>query len=81
MVSDILTAANNAAPDQALVSKNGVSFRPPVTEFSCGTSAVAVPARGTPGHARPGKVKIKARTSDNSGRVRAVAPLVLMCSP
>src|SRR5439155_7924006 len=23
----------------------------------------------------------KARTSDNSGRVRAVAPLVLMCSP
>jgi len=81
MVSGILTAASNAGPDQAHVRKNGVSFRPPVNEFSCGTSTVSVPARRLPGHARPGKVRFTVRTSDDSGRVHAVAPLVLICRP
>jgi len=81
VASAILAAAKQAAPDQAHISGSGVSFGPPVTEFSCGSSTFKVPLKGTAGHARPGVIKVRARTSDNSGRVRSVAALTFACNP
>jgi hypothetical protein len=81
VVSGVLAAAQRAAPDQANISGSSVSFGPPVTDFTCGSSTFRVPLRGTSGRAKPGIVKIKARTSDNTGRVRAVGSLTLVCNP
>jgi hypothetical protein len=58
-----------------------LNYSPPLTAFACGKGTVKVPLRGAAGRARPGKVRIKARTSDNSGRIRANAPLTLICAP
>jgi len=86
--SDVNAAVLGAAKDlgtgagsTAHVSGNTVSYSPPITTFSCGSSTVRVPLRGTAGHARPGKVKIRAKSSDNSGRIKAVGALNLICNP
>jgi hypothetical protein len=65
----------------ANVSGNAVSYSPPITTFECGRGQIQIPLRGTTGHARPGKVRIRARSSDNSGRVRATGTLTLICNP
>jgi hypothetical protein len=79
--SGVLAAAKGLAPEQSRLSGNAVSFGPPITDFQCGSNTVRIPLRGRPGRARPGKVAIRARTSDNSGRVRAVGNLTLVCTP
>ncbi len=81
VASAVLSAARSAVPDQAHVSGNSVGFGPPVTDFSCGSATFSVPLRGTSGHARPGVVRLKARTSDNSGHVRSQAALSFTCMP
>jgi hypothetical protein len=81
VASAVLAAASNAAPGSSAIASGAVSYSPPLTEFACGKSTVTVPLRGSAGRARLGKVRIKARTSDNSGRVRANAPLTLICMP
>jgi hypothetical protein len=81
VVDGVLSAARNAAPAQAQIVNGSVAYNPPITGFACGAATVAVPLRGTTGKARPGKVKIKARTSDNSGRVKTVGALTLVCNP
>ena len=87
---DAVTALTAAAQDLAraagvtatVVNGTAVSFSPPVTAvFQCGRSHVKIPLRGTEGHARPGKLKLRARSSDNSGKVRAVSTLTLVCNP
>jgi len=80
-VSAVLSAGRNAAPDQARLSGSAVVMSPPVTDFTCGTATIDVPLRGETGRARPGKVRLRARTSDNSGRVKATATLDLVCNP
>ena len=67
--------------DQSQISGNAVSFAPPVMQFSCGSSTVNIPLRGTTGHARPGKVRIRARSTDNTGHARAVGTLMLISNP
>jgi hypothetical protein len=81
VASGLLDAAEDIAPGTGQIANGAVSFSPPVTEFGCGRSTVTVPLRGTAGKARPGKMKLKARTTDNSGRVKANATLTLICSP
>ena len=66
---------------QSRVDGNGVSFGPPVTDFTCGSGTLKIPLRGESGRARPGKMLIRARTSDNSGKVRAIGSLKLTCLP
>jgi hypothetical protein len=80
-VSAILSAGMNAAPDQSRLSGSAVVMSPPVTDFSCGSATVTVALRGETGRARPGKVRLRARSSDNSGRVKATATLDLVCNP
>jgi hypothetical protein len=77
----ILNAGRNASPASAQIVNGSVAFNPPITTFSCGTATVAVPLRGTTGRARPREVEIKARTSDNSGRVKTVGALTRVCHP
>lgn len=81
IASGVIAAAKNAAFDQGHISEAGVSYAPPITEFSCGSSTVKIPLVGTTGHARPGKVRIRARTTDNSGKTRSIGNLVLVCAP
>ena len=77
-VQDLARAAGVAAT----VSGTVVSFNPPVTAaFQCGRSHVKVAARGTEGHARPGKLKLRARSSDATGKLHAVSTLTLVCNP
>lgn len=80
-VSAVLSAGRNAAPDQSRLSGAAVVMSPPVTDFACGSATLDLPLRGEPGHARPGRVRLKARSSDNSGRVRATSTLDLVCNP
>jgi hypothetical protein len=80
----ILDAAKNiaiGAGTTANASGNAVSYSPPITTFQCGQATVHIQLRGTTGHARPGKVRIRARSSDNSGRVKATGTLLLVCNP
>jgi hypothetical protein len=79
--SAVLTAAANAAVGRSAIDGAGVRFGPPLQDFTCGSNTVVVPLRGKPGHARPGKLKIKARTSDNSGKVKSIGMLTLVCTP
>jgi hypothetical protein len=79
--SAVLAAGQSAAPEKARISESGVSYGPPITDFRCGSNTVKIPLRGETGRARPGKMVIRARTSDNSGRVRAVGVLKLVCNP
>ena len=80
----VLDAAKELATGAGAVanaSGSTVSYNPPITNFQCGQSTVKVPLRGTTGHARPGTVRIRARSSDNSGKIRAVGNLTLTCNP
>ena len=81
VASGVLAAAKGAAFDQAHINSNAVSYAPPVTQFACGSSTVRIPVRGTTGNARPGKMRIRARSTDNSGRSRAVGTVTLICNP
>jgi len=84
VMMNVLDAASGLATGAgatANVNGNAVSYQPPITDFQCGGSSLIVPLRGTTGHARPGKVKIKVRSSDNSGRVKAIGVLTLVCNP
>ncbi len=81
IASAVINAAKNAAFDQGHISENGVSFAPPITGFACGSGTVVIPLRGTTGHARPGKVKIRARSTDNTGKTRSIGNLSLFCMP
>ena len=85
---DIIQGVMNALTDLArganIASTQGASdvgFTPPVTTFACGQGTIKIPLRGTTGHARPGKVKIRARSSDNSGKIRAIGQLQVTCMP
>lgn len=80
-VSAVLSAGKSAAPDQSRLSGPAILMSPPVLDFSCGSATLTVPLRGEPGHARPGKVRLQARSSDNSGRVKATGTLDLVCNP
>jgi hypothetical protein len=84
VVQRVLTAATQLGTGAGVAtnaSGNAVSYSPPIQSFQCGGASLIVPTRGTPGHARPGKVKIKVRSSDNTGRVKAVGQLTLICNP
>jgi hypothetical protein len=80
-VSAVLSAGMGAARDQSRLSGTAVVMSPPVVDFKCGSATITVPLRGEPGRARPGKVRLRARTSDNSGRIKATATLDLVCNP
>lgn len=80
-VSAILSAGRSAAPDQSRLSGPSVLMSPPVLDFKCGSATLTVPLRGEPGRAKPGKLRLKARSSDNSGRIKATATLDLICNP
>jgi hypothetical protein len=73
--------ANGGAGTTAHLSNGSVGYSPPVTDFACGSSTIRIPLRGTSGHAKPGKVTIRARSSDNSGKIRATGVLTLICNP
>ena len=87
--ADAVTALVSAAQElaraagvTATVTGTAVSFSPPVTQaFMCGQSHIKIPLRGSEGHARPGKLKMRARSSDNSGKIRATSLLTLVCNP
>jgi hypothetical protein len=82
--SGVLAAASDLArPAGSTARVNGstVSYSPPITSFQCGRGTIRVPLRGTEGRARPGKVRVKVRSSDNSGRVRATGVLTFVCNP
>ena len=84
VVQAVLGAATGLARGANVSASQGasdVSFSPPVTSFACGQATVKVPLRGTTGHARPGKVKLRARSSDNSGKIKAIGQLTLICMP
>ncbi|HZP40836.1 MAG TPA: hypothetical protein VFD84_04920 [Candidatus Binatia bacterium] len=81
LVQAVLRAATNASVDKAHASGNGIDYAPPVTDFSCGAATIRIPLRGKPGHAKPGIATIRARTSDNSGKVRSIGTLQLVCNP
>ena len=81
VASGVISAAHSSAPDQAHISPGSVSFGPPVTDFTCGSGTFAVPLKGTAGKARPGTVRVRARTSDNSGRVRSIGTITFTCVP
>ena len=84
VASGVLAAASDLAGpagSTAHASANAVSYSPPITSFECGKGTVRIPLRGTEGHARPGKVRVRARSSDNSGRIRATGILTLICNP
>jgi hypothetical protein len=80
-VSAVLSAGMGAARDQSRLSGSSVVMSPPVVDFKCGSATITVPLRGEPGRARPGKVRLRARSSDNSGRIKATATLDLVCNP
>ena len=83
-VQAVVTAASELARGAGVSSStngNAVSYSPPITDFQCGASSLIVPLRGTTGHARPGKVRLKVRSSDNSGRIRAIGVATLICNP
>ena len=80
----VLAAASGlAAPagSSAHANGNAVSYSPPITSFACGRGTISIPLRGTEGHARPGKVRVRTRSSDRSGKVRATGVLTLICNP
>jgi hypothetical protein len=79
--ASILQAASEAAIGASAIEGNGVRFGPPIQDFSCGATNVTVPLRGKAGRAKKGKLKIRARTSDNSGKVRSIGLLTLTCTP
>jgi hypothetical protein len=84
VTTSLVAAAAKLATDTGLsanTSGTAVSFNPPVTTFACGGTTIRVPLKGTTGHARPGKVKLKMKSSDNSGRVKAIGALTLVCNP
>jgi hypothetical protein len=84
VASGIVGAASELAAgagSTAHASGSIVSYSPPITNFACGTGTIKIPLRGTTGRARPGKVRIRARSSDNSGRVKATGVLTLICNP
>lgn len=84
VVQDVMNAATDLARGANVAGTQGASdvgFTPPVTSFACGQSTVKVPLRGTTGHAKPGVVKLRARSSDNSGKIRAIGQLKLVCMP
>jgi hypothetical protein len=63
------------------VSADSVSFSPPITDFQCGKATIVVPTKGQVGHAKPGKLKLRVRSSDTSGKLRATGNLTLICMP
>jgi hypothetical protein len=63
------------------VSSDSVSFSPPITDFECGAGTIVVPLKGQTGHAKPGKLRLRVRSSDNSGKLRATGNLTLSCMP
>jgi len=80
----VLAAASDlAAPAGSTAHATGttISYSPPITGFQCGRGTIRIPLRGTEGRARPGKVRVRVRSSDNSGRVRATGVLTLICNP
>jgi len=77
----VFTGLARGANVSGTAGSNDVSFSPPVTDFQCGQGSVVVPTRGTAGHARPGKLKLRVRSSDNSGKIRAIGNLTLLCNP
>ena len=81
VTAGVLTAAQGLAKDQAAVNGNTVRYSPPVDAFKCGGGTVRIPTRGSVGHAKPGKVTIRARATDNSGQGRTVGVLTLLCMP
>src|SRR5262245_33864324 len=80
VAAGVLTAGQNLSRG-AVIEGNAVRYSPAVTEWRCGSSTVRVPLRGEPGHQRPGKVTIKARTSDNTGKGRTTGSFTLQCLP
>ena len=85
---DAVQAVMNAGSDLARGSNisatqgtDNLTFSAPITDFACGQSTIKVPLKGTPGHYRPGKVKLRACSADNSGKMRAVGQLTLVCMP
>lgn len=80
----VLAAASSlAAPAGSTAHASGaaVSYSPPITSFACGRGTIRIPLRGTEGRARPGKVRVRTRSADNSGRVRATGVLTFVCNP
>jgi hypothetical protein len=80
----ILGAASDLARPAGItahVSGNSVSYSPPVTDFECGKGTISIALRGTEGHARAGKVHVRIRSSDNSGKIKATGVLTLVCNP
>jgi hypothetical protein len=80
----VLGAASNlAAPagSTAHASGTAVSYSPPITSFACGRGTILIPLRGVEGKARPGKVRVRTRSSDNTGHIRATGILTLICNP
>jgi hypothetical protein len=80
----ILAAASDLATGAGVTahaSGNAVAYSPPVTAFACGKGTVRIALRGTSGHARPGKARVRVRSSDNSGKIRATGVLNLVCNP
>jgi hypothetical protein len=75
------SALASPAGSTAHVSGASISYSPPITTFQCGRGTIQIPLRGTEGRARPGKARVRVRSSDNSGRVRATSVLTLICNP
>jgi hypothetical protein len=84
IAAGVLGAASGlAAPagSSAHASGNAISYSPPITSFACGRGTISIPLRGTEGHARPGKVRIRTRSADRTGKVRATGILTVICNP
>lgn len=84
VAAGIVSAAQELAAGAGVtahVGGNAVAYNPPITNFSCGTGTVRIPLRGTDQRARPGKVRVRARSSDRSGKIKATGNLTLICAP
>ncbi|HJQ83663.1 MAG TPA: hypothetical protein VKA21_06285 [Candidatus Binatia bacterium] len=86
VVESLLDAAEDLGRGAGVATSRGsdgasVAFSPPITDFQCGQATLNVPLKGTAGRARPGKLKLRARSSDNSGKIKANGALTLVCNP
>ena len=85
VVTAVLSAARALATtvgSTASLGGSSASFNPPITSpFACGQGTIQVPLRGSTGRARPGKLRLRVRSSDNSGRIRSTGNLTVVCNP